>query len=280
MARSKGIVYPQELEVRMNKLNGEVVIELTRRCNMSCEHCLRGEPENMDISPEYMTMLLDRFDYISAVTFTGGEPSLKPNLIDLFFEIADGLNVAVGNFYIVTNAVWHDRSPEFLMSCLNAYACCEDNEVSLVQWSDDIYHEDQASDRMKKMIKALSFGKARGDSGLDRTVLHEGRADNWGGEKPEGDLCDCDDDGYYSGLIYLNCDGLIIEGCDFSYENQPNHAICHVSELTQRKLEEFVQKKFPPRSPDDPWVDFRHNQREHAREERGYYESTSQINSI
>ena len=27
-----------------------LVIEVTRRCNMRCEHCLRGDAQNLDIS--------------------------------------------------------------------------------------------------------------------------------------------------------------------------------------------------------------------------------------
>ena len=55
-----------------------LIIEITRRCNMACAHCLRGDAQNIDIDPSYMLKLLrdNNIDYISMVTFTGGEPTL------------------------------------------------------------------------------------------------------------------------------------------------------------------------------------------------------------
>lgn len=34
-----------------------LAVEATRRCNMHCAHCLRGEAENKDISYEVMDAL-------------------------------------------------------------------------------------------------------------------------------------------------------------------------------------------------------------------------------
>lgn len=38
-----------------------VVIEITRRCNMCCAHCLRGDAENVDIQEKYINAFLDSF---------------------------------------------------------------------------------------------------------------------------------------------------------------------------------------------------------------------------
>lgn len=58
----------------------DVVIEVTRRCNMCCAHCLRGDAEAVDIQERYIDAFLDSFanaGYISSLTFTGGEISLN-----------------------------------------------------------------------------------------------------------------------------------------------------------------------------------------------------------
>lgn len=61
-----------------NKLNiYNLVLEVTRRCNMCCAHCLRGEAQNMDMQKETIDKLLDQTDSISMVTFSGGEPSRR-----------------------------------------------------------------------------------------------------------------------------------------------------------------------------------------------------------
>ena len=57
-----------------------VFIEVTRRCNMCCAHCLRGDAENIDIQEKYIDAFLDSFEKgacISSLTFTGGEISLN-----------------------------------------------------------------------------------------------------------------------------------------------------------------------------------------------------------
>jgi MoaA/NifB/PqqE/SkfB family radical SAM enzyme len=38
-----------------------VVIEITRRCNMCCAHCLRGDAEAVDIQEKYIDAFLDSF---------------------------------------------------------------------------------------------------------------------------------------------------------------------------------------------------------------------------
>lgn len=220
----------------MNKLYGEVVIELTRRCNMSCEHCLRGEPEDMDMASGYMATLLDKFDYITIVTFTGGEPSLRPHHINLFFSMAKEKGVGIGSFYIATNAMHHERSDEFMLACLNAFASCDDNEASRVEWSDDSFHDAMADEQTMKMLKAFSFSGHRGEIA---GVIKEGRAQDW----PEGrvnkypDFAGCEDDGCMDGLIYLNCKGEIIDGCDYAYNTQHEHLICSVADLSVESLQ-------------------------------------------
>ena len=61
-----------------------LILEVTRRCNMCCAHCLRGEAENIDMQKETIDKVLDLVDKIECVTFSGGEPSLNLPLIQYF----------------------------------------------------------------------------------------------------------------------------------------------------------------------------------------------------
>ena len=63
-----------------------LMIEVTRRCNLKCDHCLRGDAQNKDISTEYIDALLDQVTSIGSVTFTGGEPFLATYIIDYFLN--------------------------------------------------------------------------------------------------------------------------------------------------------------------------------------------------
>ena len=63
-----------------------LVVEVTRRCNMSCDHCLRGCGQNMDLQDKHIETLTSQLEngYISNITFSGGEPSLNVKAIESF----------------------------------------------------------------------------------------------------------------------------------------------------------------------------------------------------
>lgn len=52
-------------------------IELTRRCNLKCAHCFKGDSQNVDLSKEYIDKLFNMIDEIYTIHITGGEPSLN-----------------------------------------------------------------------------------------------------------------------------------------------------------------------------------------------------------
>ena len=52
-------------------------IEITRRCNMRCTHCMRGDAESVDIPLKHISNLLRHVRHIHHFNITGGEPSLN-----------------------------------------------------------------------------------------------------------------------------------------------------------------------------------------------------------
>ena len=59
--------------MRINNL----IIEVTRKCQLKCPHCLRGDTEQIDIETKYINQLLHNVTEINQLTFTGGEPFLN-----------------------------------------------------------------------------------------------------------------------------------------------------------------------------------------------------------
>ena len=98
-----------------------VVIEVTRRCNMCCAHCLRGDAEAVDIQERYIDAFLDSFanaGYISSLTFTGGEISLNIPAIRYTLNAVRERNISVGSFYMVTNGKAVDKMVELALASL------------------------------------------------------------------------------------------------------------------------------------------------------------------
>lgn len=56
-----------------------LTIELTRRCNMSCEHCLRGDAQNVTISEEIIDKIFEDTENCLQLYVAGGEPLLEPD---------------------------------------------------------------------------------------------------------------------------------------------------------------------------------------------------------
>lgn len=52
-----------------------LVLEVGRKCNLRCEHCLRGEAEELTMPIETAKAILDGISAIGFITFTGGEPA-------------------------------------------------------------------------------------------------------------------------------------------------------------------------------------------------------------
>lgn len=208
-----------------------LIIEVTRRCNMKCCHCLRGGRENCDIKEEYIESLFKQVSYVSSLTISGGEPSLVPGKIEAILRLAKKHNVEIGNFWLATNG--KKVTDKFLCALIKLYAYCSDNEVTGVKISRDNHHEDIPKDNIN-LLKALSFVNEQDYNDNDDTLLNEGEAyqNGIGGRVPVESEIDIDNEDIIEGDIYLNCKGEIILGCDWSYQNQPEHKICMVEDLT------------------------------------------------
>lgn len=207
----------------------DLVIEVTRRCNMKCGHCLRGEPQNKTMCETHLRNLLRQTSYISNVTFTGGEPTLPSGLkmIEKFIDLCHAYNVQVGNWYIVTNALkWRSELPRILWRLNNL--CC-DNEVSAISISGDQYHETDSHDRntfLWRLEEGLMEEGLYEEITIDtRGEIHNliGQGRGWGEDPREESLTyDYFDNelNVMEATLHLNCNGDIILGCDWSYESQ------------------------------------------------------------
>ena len=125
----------ERVKVYVNSL----VLEVTRRCNMHCDHCLRGDAEKMDMQQATVDKILDTVDSIGSVTFSGGEPSLNIPLIRYFFKEAEKRGKLPSSFYIVTNGKAHMLDLAQLV--LEWYAKFDEPDLCGVTISQDVFHD-------------------------------------------------------------------------------------------------------------------------------------------
>lgn len=225
-----------------------LIIEVTRRCNLKCEHCLRGNAQNKNIDFKYIDSLLSQCDGIGNVAFTGGEPSMNVPAIEYFLNKVKQLNIWIDSFYIATNGI--NVTEEFVMACLKLYSYSGSKELCEVNVSNDIFHAREGHYNTD-LLEGLSFFRKKFDkdnhnyygmSGL----INEGRAKDQidCGKTLEERAIETKDD-LSDTEVVLNCNGQIINGCDWSYKNQGKHILCSVDKLSEyyESLAECVEPR-------------------------------------
>jgi len=219
-----------------------LVIEVTRRCNMVCSHCLRGDAENMDLEYRDLRALLTQVRYISNLTFTGGEPSLNVTIMEQALKLCKDFEIGVGGFYIATNG--KAISEEFVIACLRWFAYCDDNEVTQVVVSNDGYHSDDSA-YDTTLLDGLAFFKRRfpEEATYPENLVAEGRMEgHFDYRKLEPESFEYCDGRVEEGDVYLNCEGNVILGCDWSYKSQrdEDNILCKASEdMREALIERF-----------------------------------------
>lgn len=82
------------------------LIEVTRKCNLKCRHCLRGEAENITITKEMIDNYFDNIDGILTLNFTGGEPLLAIDEIEYTIDKIIKDKIRVASLAVITNGTF------------------------------------------------------------------------------------------------------------------------------------------------------------------------------
>lgn len=208
----------------------DVVIETTRRCNMQCAHCMRGEAQNKDISLETIDRFLDTTEHIDILTLTGGEIALNVNAIEHLVEELDRRKIPLGSFYAVTNG--KEVTPEFMAAMIKLYMQTEDfDEMNGLALSKDEFHE-PIPPRNEMLLKAFSFFRGEdkecnftGAGKRQVALINLGRARELSSSiykkrEPIDTTFDAEDNGetiVIDSIVTVTVDGEILNGCDYEY---------------------------------------------------------------
>lgn len=138
----------------MKKLTfNALVIELTRKCNMSpvCLHCMRGNPQDATIKQSDINTLLKQTLEIGKLTLTGGEPTLCLDEIDFIYKKLVEYRIPLFSFELTTNGlIYDDRLCDIIKKYSKLITVCREidypNDVfppfmeTNIQVSIDKYH--------------------------------------------------------------------------------------------------------------------------------------------
>lgn len=115
-----------------------LTLELTRKCNLTCAHCLRGDAQDAKLSYEDIDSLLGQTEQIGTLQFTGGEPLLAIDRIRYVLEQVKALDIPVFTMLFVTNGT---VLPEYAIPILKEWS--EYLKSCNEEWNDDQSDGDQ-----------------------------------------------------------------------------------------------------------------------------------------
>jgi hypothetical protein len=205
-----------------------LIVEVTRRCNMKCEHCLRGNAQRLDMSQEVIGRLFDDVGYVSSITFTGGEPSLAVPVIEKIIEAARMYRVDIGNFFVVTNGrTSKPVAKRLALALLDLYSTLCDHEEGItgLTVSGDAYHDPDV--KIPDVYRGLSFfTEERHGPTSEEGVIRTGRAEfNGIGLREARKLGRFEVDGDVEAdrpsvdTVYVSANGNVVNDCDCSYKD-------------------------------------------------------------
>lgn len=219
-----------------------LILEITRRCNMRCDHCMRGDAQNIDMDLEIIDRVLDSGVTLSEVTFTGGEPSLYPEAITYFVEGLIKRDQRINSFYVKTNG--KIESLDLAVSLLKLYSRCDEPDMCALDVSRDQYHSAKEPDAI---YPGLAFFRNDGYRAYKESgIISEGLAEENGlGWRPqESSKIKFDNYGEETidvEMIQIAANGNITGQCDISFDREDEEAAGNI--LTDG-LAEVISKTY------------------------------------
>ncbi len=212
----------------------QLIIEVTRRCNMACGHCLRGTAQNLDINNEIIEAIVDNTDAPCSVTFTGGEPTLNLDAIEHYFEYAAAKNKLPAAFYCVTNGTGDQLRLATIL--LKYYPFMDEKDMCGVALSVDEFHE--TPDPEHALIKGLAFyDDAKETQYSAAMIIGEGNGQKFTGARPlsvpdDFWMEDAYDDTVAVDELYVSANGKLYQVADASYKRIDREAKYNIQDIT------------------------------------------------
>lgn len=225
----------------------QMSLEVTRRCNMACKHCLRGGAQRVDMTKEIAYTALSNFDYISHLLFTGGEPLLNVPVISHAIETILCRGIGIGSFMVVTNGKKY--SQELVDQLWRLYDVVEEPDMCSLTISRDQYHEKFSTPAVERNYWRYADAELPFFKPHDKDQFYLSKLFTRNGKKtvgfdtdallPMGRAIDistrdnyeiCSEpitrrDDFYDGMLYVNALGDLTCDCDLSYVEQKKHKI-------------------------------------------------------
>lgn len=158
-----------------NLVINKLCIEVTRKCNMKCLHCMRGEPQKIEVSLNIIDELFNNNNFtikeIKELVITGGEPTLNVKaLLKIIREIIEN-KIIIKSFNMVINGSNYSKKIIDSLNLLHNYGVSIINLICSL----DQYHNPPKNEILNKYY-LLSYFKANYRHLSNNDIICIGRA--------------------------------------------------------------------------------------------------------
>jgi len=224
-----------------------LVLEITRKCNMKCPHCLRGPAQRIDMDLSIINRVTENVDSIYGLTLTGGEPSLNAAAIEHLRWAMYFNHCALEYFWLTVNARFFKE--DFYNALRELYCVCGDQEMCRLTISGDQYHFGRSRRALEEYGDLPFFSDERMRMIADDNLLDEGMAKRNQMGRREVDITrkitdfSLDEDSgvlFVGDMVYINAKGDVLLCCDLSYLSQKKYIIGNV---LAEPLEQILRRR-------------------------------------
>ncbi len=236
----------------MLKIVKSIAIEITRRCNEACKICMRGNPQNIDISKSYIDKLLSEKVIIVNLILSGGEPTLNEELIEYIIDKIIREHLFVLSLQMTTNGFIYsertmrafERFYDYVSTYLfEIYQWLEvKSSIAEIRISNDQFHLEENSLYHKPMEKIKVTYTGNKDmledeillTGLAKKNIPFGRYFNYKLEKIK---IECYDELIiFRNNFYLTATGFITNQGDGQYNDMDIIHLAHIEDFSFEDL--------------------------------------------
>lgn len=115
----------------------ELALEITRRCNKKCAHCLRGEAQNITMTHDMIDKIIDDVEDVTRLVLFSGEVLLEIDTIDYLVQKILSSHWTTRYIELTTNGTICDKR---IVDLLESFCIRRDGNYAVIRVSNDQFH--------------------------------------------------------------------------------------------------------------------------------------------
>lgn len=115
----------------------KLALEITRRCNKKCEHCMRGEAQNVTMTHEMVDKIIDDVEDVTRLVLFSGEVLLEIDTIDYLIQKVISSHWTTRYIELTTNGTVCDKR---IIDLFESFCIRSDGNYVVIRVSNDQFH--------------------------------------------------------------------------------------------------------------------------------------------